>query len=171
MAIKCGLDIDDTLLDFWGQYVKRFPRKKDLIDHNITKNVNSLQKDKEFWESLPKIREINCNVSLYCTKRINPKTYTRNSLKKNNFPDKPIYQMVYQKGNKARMIKGKVDVFIDDSVSNVMAMNKSGVPTLLIDHPNNRHFDFIGRIYSLDQEEIEQTYLVLKQNLDKLINE
>ena len=165
--LKVGLDLDDTLLDFWGEYVKLFNKPKDLIDHNITKNVETLRKNKSFWENLPKMRDVNCNVVLYCTKRINSKNYTKNSLIKNGFPIKPIYQMLYQKGNKARLIKGRVDVFIDDSVSNVIAMNKAGIPTLLIDHPNNQKFDFPGRIYTLNQDEIERTYLKIKDNVHR----
>ena len=52
--------------------------------------------------------------------------------------------------NKADLIKGKVDVFIDDSISNVIQMNKAGVPCLLYDRPHNQNYDFVGRIYSLD---------------------
>ena len=61
---------------------------------------------KVFWESLPKLRSIDFTPTLYCTKRINPKQYTKNWLKENNIPLAPVYQMYYQKGDKSRMIKG-----------------------------------------------------------------
>ena len=34
--------------------------------------------------------------------------------------------------NKADFIKGRVDVFIDDSVSNFIAMNLAGVPCFVV---------------------------------------
>ena len=154
--LKIGLDIDDTLLDFFGQYLKRFGTPKS--DPQITKNVVKLKKDKQFWESLPKLREIDFIPELYCTKRINPKSYTRNSLKANGFPIKPIYQMYYQHGNKSTMIKGKIDVFIDDSVSNFIKMNNSGVFCLLITTPNNQSFKTDLRINDLNYETILEKY-------------
>ena len=76
----------------------------------------------------------------------------------NGFPNSPVYQMYLQSGNKARMIKGRVDVFIDDSISNMIKMNLSGVPCLLMDTPNNRDWGPIGRIYTLDKDEIMEIY-------------
>lgn len=74
--------------------------------------------------------------------------------------------MLYQKGNKANMIKGRCDVFIDDSVSNFIKMNKSGVPCLLMDTPFNQDAGPILRIYSLDIQEIKYAYnLGLESNL------
>ena len=107
--LRIGLDIDDTLVDFWGAYISRFSPPTE--DHIITRNVYKLRKDKNFWENLEKLRDIDFIPELYCTKRINSKRYTINSLKKHGFPSRPIYQMYYQKGNKADMIKGKVDIF------------------------------------------------------------
>ena len=80
-SIRIGLDIDDTLLDFVGEYLKLY--KSFNNDRIITKNVNKLRHNKLFWENLPKLRDIDFDPVLYCTKRINPKTYTRNSLMKN----------------------------------------------------------------------------------------
>ena len=160
--LRIGLDIDDTIVNFYGTYLSKFGVPKN--DFVITKNVYKLKNNRDFWENLPKIREINCEVTLYCTKRISSKTFTRNSLINNNFPIKPIYQVYTQKGNKADKIKGKIDVFIDDSISNVIQMNKSGIPTLLIDAPHNQKFDYIGRIYSLDYTEIETVFNLLKNS-------
>lgn len=155
--MRIGLDLDGTIDDFWNPYIKRFgyPKK----DSEVTKNVMQiLSKDREFWLNLPILRTIDFIPELYCTKRVNPKTWTRKWLIKNGFPNRPIYQMYYQQGNKAAMIKGRVDIFIDDSISNFIKLNLSGVPCLLIDQPDNQEWGPIGRIYTLSKEEILDTY-------------
>ena len=154
--LKIGLDIDDTLVDFMGEYLRKFGVPK--TNSKITRDVRKLRTNKIFWENLPKLRDIDFIPELYCTKRINSKIYTKNSLKKNGFPDRPIYQMYYQKGNKADMIKGKVDIFIDDSISNFEMLVKSGVPCLLIDAPHNRNYNTPYRIYDLRYETILNKY-------------
>ena len=40
-------------------------------------------------------------------------------------------------------------------------MNLSGVPCLLIDAPHNQSWGAVGRIYSLDKDEIEDAYQLL----------
>lgn len=155
---KVALDLDDCIFDFWLSYKKRFPGEKNLIQHIITKNVKKLQYDKEFWENLPLLERPNFEPYIYCTKRINSKVYTRNCLAKYNLPIKPIYQMYYQHGNKADLIKGKCDVLIDDSISNVQMAINSGLPALLIDRPHNQNGDPVFRIYSLDIDEIMFAY-------------
>ena len=155
--LKCGFDIDDVLADFMGAYIQRFGKPK--CDSEITKNVQRvLIKDKKFWEGLDVINTLDFIPELYCTKRVNAKVYTKNWLKKNNFPNKPVYQVVCQTRNKASFIKGKVDVFIDDSISNFIAMNLAGVPCLLYDKEYNKSWGPIGRIYSLEYNHIEETY-------------
>lgn len=158
-TIKVSLDIDDTLGGFYFAYKDRFKNNPKAMENLIiTKNVYKLRKDKAFWLSIPKIDSINFIPISYCTKRIIPKSWSRQWLVNNNFPNRPIYQMVYQKGNKARMIKGRCDVLIDDSPFNVKKCIESGVPALLIDRPHNSHVKTRYRIYSLDIEEICNTY-------------
>ena len=155
--LKIGLDIDDCLADFMGTYLERFGNPK--RDGEITKNVRQvLIKDKQFWENLPVINTLDFVPELYCTKRVNSKVYTKNWLKKNNFPNKPVYQVICQMRNKADLIKGRVDVFIDDSVSNFIAMNLAGVPCLLYDKEYNQDWGPIGRVYSLEYDHIERAY-------------
>lgn len=163
--LRIGLDIDEVLCDFFNSYIKRFGTPK--TDYEITKNVHrKLSTDRNFWLTLPKLRDIDFVPELYCTKRVNPKSWTKNWLHNNGFADRPIYQMFYQKGNKANMVKGRCDVFIDDSVSNFIKMNKSGVPCLLMDTPFNQDAGPILRIYSLDIQEIKYAYnLGLESNL------
>ena len=155
--MRIGLDLDGTLDDFWNPYIDRFGQPKK--DSEITRNVMQvLSKDRNFWLNLPVLRQIDFVPELYCTKRVNPKQWTRKWLLEKGFPNRPIYQMYYQKGNKATMIKGRVDVFIDDSISNFIALNLSGVPCLLIDQPDNQGWGPIGRIYTLNKQEIIDTY-------------
>ena len=162
--LRIGLDIDDCLADFMGSYLERFGKPK--RDYEITKNVQQvLIKDKQFWENLPVINTLDFVPELYCTKRVNSKVYTKNWLKKNNFPNKPVYQVFCQMKNKADLIKGRVDVFIDDSVSNFIAMNLAGVPCLLYNKEYNQDWGPIGRVYSLDYNHIEETYKMFMETM------
>lgn len=155
--IRVAMDIDDCIANFLGPYFKKWgiPKKH---DYEITRNVHKMRKNKKFWESLPILEKIDFEPHIYCTKRVNSKTYTKNWLVKNNFPLKPIYQMYNQHGNKADIIKGRCDVLIDDSYSNVAKCIDSGLPALLIDRPHNKHIDTPFRIYSLRYSEIESKY-------------
>ena len=69
--------------------------------------------------------------------------------------------------SKAPVLKGRVDVFIDDSIKNFEDLNSQGIPCLLIDSPQNRHYKTEYRIYSLDEKEIELMYLKMKANETK----
>ena len=163
--LKIALDLDDTIFDFFGEYKKMFPGKKNLVDSTITKNVYKLKRNKSFWENLPLIEKPDFEPYIYATKRINSKNYTRNCLIKHELPIKPIYQMYYQKGNKADMIKGKCDVLIDDSITNVMQAINSGLPALIIDRPHNQNGSPVFRIYNLDYKEILDAYELELQTL------
>ena len=160
MKLKVGSDIDGVLAGFWSEYVKRFGVTPDNI---ITKNCeNVLKYDKEFWTTLPLLRRPDFEFTLYCTKRVNPKSYIKELIIKNDLPNVPIYRQICQCASKAPMIKGRVDVFIEDSVSNFLDLNKKGIPCLLMDTPENKDWGPIGRIYSLNYDEIEDTYELFK---------
>lgn len=165
MSLRIGLDIDDCLAGFWEAYCQYFDTEhnpKMLIDHIITKNVEqTLKHDRSFWLNLPVINEIDFVPELYCTKRVNNKAWTRQWLLMNGFPDRPIYQMYYQKGNKADLIKGKIDVLIDDSLSNVLKCHKSGVPALLY-HTNRTEEYPMFKVFSISRDEIIDAYSILK---------
>lgn len=156
--IRIALDLDDTIFDFLGAYQEVFPGEKNLISSNITKNVCKLKKDKRFWENLPLLEMPNFEPCIYATKRINSKVYTRNCLNRHGLPIKPIYQMVYQYGNKVDMIKGRCDVLIDDSVFNCYQALKVGFPAILITRPHNIDSDYPYRINRLDLDEIVAVY-------------
>lgn len=156
--LRIALDLDDTVFDFWKSYKGLFPGEKNMVNSTITKNVYTLKHNKYFWENLELLEKPNFDPHIYATKRINSKVYTRNCLTKYNLPIRPIYQMYYQKGNKADIIKGVCDVLIDDSISNVMQAINSGLPALIIDRPHNQTESPLFRIYSLDIDEIKFAY-------------
>lgn len=160
--LRIACDIDQVLADFESAYNKYYNTDMSKEnDYHITKNVYKLRHNKEFWTNLEVIDRPNFIPYIYATKRINLKSYTREWLLKNGFPDRPIYQTIYQYGNKADIIKGHCDVLIDDSVSNVYKCIKSGVPALLLDRPHNRHAGPEFRIYNLDIDEITECYEII----------
>lgn len=156
--IRIALDLDDTIFDFLGAYQEAFPGERNMINSNIDKNVFSLRKNKKFWETLPLLEMPNFEPCIYATKRINSKIYTRNCLSRYGLPIKPIYQIYYQQGNKANIIKGHCDVLVDDSVFNCYQAMKVGFPAILITRPHNVHSDYPYRVNKLDIEEIMEVY-------------
>ena len=156
--IRIALDLDDTIFDFLGAYQEIFPGERNMISSNITKNVFKLKKDKRFWENLPLLEMPNFEPCIYATKRINSKVYTRNCLSRHGLPIKPIYQMVYQYGNKVNIIKGHCDVLVDDSAFNCYQALQVGFPAILITRPHNINSDYPYRINKLDLDEILTVY-------------
>ena len=159
--LKVISDIDDTLNYWLDHYRKWFDSKSNpevMEDSNITRNVWRLRHNRKFWLSVPVSQYPDFELVAYCTKRVNSKQITREWLELNGLPQIPIYQQIYQHGSKSKMIKGKCDVFIDDSVSNFIECNRNGVFTLLMDTPHNRWFETDLRIYSMSYNEILDKY-------------
>ena len=168
MRLRVGFDIDDTLGAFYVPYLSKFGTPKS--DRVITWHCeNVLKYDKEFWTNLPLLRRPDFEFTLYCTKRVNPKSYTKEWINKNDLPNVPIYQQWCQCASKASLIKGRVDVFIEDSVSNFLDLNRKEIPCLLVDTPYNQDWGPIGRIYSLNYDEIEDTYNLFKATMFKYL--
>lgn len=156
--IKVSMDLDGCLCDFYGAYYNRFGKPKQ--DSEITYNVeNILVKDKEFWLNLPVLNELNFQPRQYTTARVIPKRWIKEYLEKEMFPKAPIYQIHGYSLSKYSKIKmGGCHVHVDDSLSVFTDLNLKGIPCLLLDAPNNQSWGPIGRIYSLDKDEIEDTY-------------
>lgn len=163
--LRIGLDIDNTLAGFDDAYIVRF-KKWPNNDWAITRNVEHiLIKERDFWLNLPVVNMPNFTPKLYCSARVNNKRWTKKYLKDNNFPNAPLYQIPGYKLSKARVLKGRVDVFIEDSVKNFIDLNTKGIPCLLIDTPRNQDWGPIGRIYSLDYEHILKTYSLFMETI------
>lgn len=162
--LRIGLDIDDTIVDWRNAHEKRFKCKLSAMeDHQITKQVLKCRNDKEFWTNLKLLEKPDFTPELYCTKRINSKDYTKTCLDRLKLPIRPIYQIYTQAANKANYVKGRCDVLIDDSYSNVKACIDKGLPALLITRPHNKHIDTPYRINHLRYKDIADKYYELKR--------
>ncbi len=158
MNLKISLDLDNTIFDWDNHYINKFGKPKD--DKEITKNVMTvLRKDSEFWLSQPVIHYPNFSPHIYCTARSISKRLIKKQLQLNNMPKAPIYQLYTHCVSKVPKIRmGGCDLHIDDSLSVFIDCNLNGIPCLLMDNPSNRSWGPIGRIYSLDKDEVEETY-------------
>ena len=155
--LKIGFDLDDTINSWYPCYLKRFGQPKN--DYEITKNVQRILKhDKQFWLDLPLKNMPDFQPTLFCTARVIPKSWTKRWLEEHNIPMAPVYQKYGYAGSKAPLIKGRVDVFVEDSLKNFIDLNLNGIPCLLIDSPANQQWGPIGRIFSLNYDEIEEAY-------------
>ena len=166
------MDLDGCLCDFYGPYLNRFGNPKS--DADITRNVQTvLLKDKDFWLNLPVINQLNFTPKQYTTARIIPKRWVKEYLDKELFPKAPVYQVLGYGLSKYSKIKmGGCHLHIDDSLSVFKDLNKKGIPCLLLDSPENRNWEEpVGRIYSLDKDEIEYTYYLFKETIFPYFNE
>jgi len=162
MELKIGLDIDDTLARFFDSYKEYFNTKKypsRLKEPNVTKNVVRILKfDRDFWLNLPVKHTCNFEPELYCTSRVCNKDWSKKWLIDHGFPNRPVHQIFGHKVSKVPRVKGKIDLFIDDSMHNFIDLNLAGIPCLLIDSDNNQWWKHGGRIHSLDEEEILEVF-------------
>ena len=172
MTLKVSMDLDGCLCDFYGPYLNRFGNPKS--DTDVTRNVQTvLSKDKDFWLNLPVINQLNFVPRQYTTARIIPKRWIKEYLDKELFPKAPVYQILGYGLSKYSKIKmGGCHLHIDDSLSVFIDLNKKGIPCLLLDSPENRNWEEpVGRIYSLDKDEIEYTYYLFKETIFPYFNE
>ena len=169
--LEIGCDLDDTIFGFSEGYLNRF-KKWPKYDWAITRNVTHiLSKERDFWIGLPVIRRPNFVPKLYCSSRVNKKCWSKKAIEINDLPNSPLYQVPGYNIPKSKYIKGRVDVFIEDSPHQWKALNSAGIPCLLINSPNNKEYGPFLKIYTLDYDEIEDVYnMALEMNCFKEFN-
>ena len=153
-----SLDIDGCICDFYNPYIERFgiPKKDNEISNNI---YRVLSKDKDFWLNLPVINKPTFKVHKYTSARSIPKAWIKKYLEDNAMPKAPVYQLLNYYLSKVPRIKmGGCNLHIDDSLRVFIDCNLNGIPCLLMDNPSNQDWGPIGRIYSLDKDEVEDCY-------------
>ena len=145
--LRIGLDCDEVISKFMEPYIAKFgpPKNDSIITYHC---FNVLRFDKSFWMNVPLLHVPDFKPALFCSKRVHNKRWSKKYIEKNlGITDVPFYQVYYQYASKAPYIKGRVDVFIDDSPSNFKDLNAKGIPCLLMDSPYNRNFNTPLRIY------------------------
>ena len=156
--LRVLVDLDDTLLSWTTAHESKFHCcLKDLTSDEITKQVEECKYDKVFWSNLPLLERPDFLAAGAVTRRINPKSYTRDNLAKVGITIKRIYQIPDQITSKAKY-KRFGDVLIDDSWFNVQQCLADGMPALLITRPSNKHIDTKYRVDHLKYKEIEKKY-------------
>ena len=156
--LDVGFDLDDTIFGFSEGYLKRF-KKFPKYDWAITRNVtNILIHERDFWVNLPVIRRPDFIPKLYCSSRVSKKCWSKKAIEINDLPNSPLYQVPGYHIPKSKYIKGRIDVFVEDSPHQWKSLNLAGIPCLLIDSPNNKEYGPFLKIYSLDYDEIEDVY-------------
>ncbi len=155
--LQIGCDLDDTIFGFRQGYLKRF-KKWPNYDWAVTRNVTHiLINERNFWINLPVIRRPEGFIpKLYCSSRVNKKAWSKKAIEINDLPNSPLYQVPGYHIPKSKYIKGRIDVFIEDSPHQWEALNRAGIPCLLIEDT----FDTcpILKIHSLNYDEIENAY-------------
>jgi hypothetical protein len=163
--LKISCDLDDTIFSFYEYYYSKFGIPK--TDRDITKNViGPLKKDKEFWINQPILRIPTFEITQYTTSRVIPKRWIKEQLAIHHLQASPVYQIKGFGLSKYSMVKKQsCNLHIDDSIGVFIDLNKKGIPTLLIDTPYNREWGPIGRIYSLDKEEVYDAYYLFMDTI------
>lgn len=161
--LRVSFDIDGVLADFESAYLKRF-KKWPRYDWAITRNVaNILIHERDFWLNLPVLNTLEFTPRMFCSARVNPKCWTKQYLRDHSFPEAPLFQVPGYKLSKAKTLKGRCDVHIEDSIKNFLDLNRKGIPCLLYNNKVNKHLGPILRIYTLNEDEITDTYWLAKE--------
>ena len=149
-----SLDIDDVCLEFVGQLEKRFNVKLNPYwkgNYDISKMLDELKDDKEFWTSLPAKHIPSFEPDYYITSRSIPDEWTMENLQKMGFPCAPVYSIPWNTSKVETLKKLGVTVHIDDKWLNYKEATDAGIFCYLMDAPHNKHYN-VGhrRIYNLD---------------------
>ncbi len=160
------IDIDDCIF-FWHEaYAKRFNvsvPKRWGTSQKIKNHLKILTKEKNFWINLPLKNRPDFIPKGYVSARGIPKSWTIESLQKNNIPGRSNVHQVNWGESKIEKLKNlKCDIFIDDKIATFKECNKNGVFCLLMDAPHNQYIKTPYRIYTLNIENIMYLWQKLK---------
>lgn len=154
---KIGLDIDEVLADFVGGVMEKFPDMKERSvywnDFWISDNFKEIAGDKSFWKNLkPKTTDLPFEPHCYITSRPVPSELTEAWLRGNGFPSAPVFTVGHGKSKVEIAKESGIDIFVDDSFTNFVDLNKAGICTYLMDAPHNQRYDVgFKRIFDLKE--------------------
>ena len=149
-----GCDLDDVIFDFTGSYEKRFNTKLSNYwngDYNMSKNLEQLKDEKEFWVNMPVKNRPSFEVDYYITARSIPVEWTKEAIQKNNLPKAPVYSLPWNVSKIDTLKELGVDFMIDDKYSTFKECKENGIFCYLMNSDTNQHYN-VGhhRIYDLN---------------------
>jgi 5'(3')-deoxyribonucleotidase len=153
---RIGFDIDNVLADFVGRYCDLFNLDLPLewdFDSKFPARMAAICEIRQFWINL-KVKEdpkdFKFKPVCYITDRVIPIAWTKEWLKKNGFPNAPIYTAKHGKSKSDIAVEKKLDVFVDDNYEHFTKINKAGIKCYLYDCTHNRQHN-VGnkRIFKL----------------------
>ena len=149
-----GCDLDDVIFDFTGSYEKMFNTKLSNYwngDYNMSKNLEQLKDEKEFWVNMPVKNRPSFEVDYYITARSIPVEWTKEAIQKNNLPKAPVYSLPWNVSKIDTLKELGVDIMIDDKYSTFKECKENGIFCYLMNSDTNQHYN-VGhhRIYDLN---------------------
>jgi len=146
-AYRIGLDIDDVLADFCGEYCKRYGLERPktwTFDPLFAERYAELCNDESFFLDMPALEsmdKLRFEPVCYITSRACPKEWTERWLAKNGFPPAPVY-CPGPDSSKVDIAKAeRLDIFVDDRFDNFAELTKAGVFTYLYSQPHNARYN------------------------------
>ena len=149
-----GCDLDEVIFDFTGSYEKRSNTKLSNYwngDYNMSKNLEQLKDEKEFWVNMPVKNRPSFEVDYYITARSIPVEWTKEAIQKNNLPKAPVYSLPWNVSKIDTLKELGVDIMIDDKYSTFKECKENGIFCYLMNSDTNQHYN-VGhhRIYDLN---------------------
>lgn len=143
---KIYLDLDGVLVDFETSFLEYFNLPDypptDWNDWRFKDNMYLTKDNDDFWlncKRLIKPEDIVYPITGYCTSRPCSDKIILEWLKKNDFPICEIINVGFNT-TKVQALKGKCDIFLDDSIKNFIELNSEGITTYLMSRPHNKKY-------------------------------
>jgi len=139
-----GLDLDDTVFGFLESYQKRFGVELAdywSADYNMGKNLEELQKDKDFWVNMPVKNIPPVEVDYYVTARSIPIEWTMEAIQKNNLPKAKVITLPWNTSKIKTLKELGVTIFCDDKYETFKECLNNGIFCYLLDCKHNRHYN------------------------------
>lgn len=151
---KIILDLDDVVADFIGAYKSFYHFDSDVtswyFSYKTAENLKELEKNKEFWINLPVLHRPDFIPSAYVSSREIPVEWSKEFLEKHNLPCREVYHVGYKESKVSILKELDCQVFIDDKLENVIAAQKAGIASYIMDNDHNKHFNMgYRRVYNL----------------------
>lgn len=160
------LDIDEVIFKWNKAYADRFETKipKSWVNSNLmSKRLKILSEEKDFWLNLPIKNFPNFTPRGFVSARGIPKTWSKESLVKNQIPGRSNLYQVHWGQSKIELLKSlNCDIFIDDRIETFKECQQNGIFCLLMDASHNQKIKTNYRIYDLDINNIMSLWQKLK---------